>query len=94
MNPLPNPLHGDWDEMPAHPAPAEACTELGAETAPVYRLGLFTLIRLWFIRWNLQCLRDERDYYTALGLTGPVYMRNSFAEDRRLMARIRQLEQP
>jgi hypothetical protein len=75
------------------PAPAEACTDIGADTAPVHRLGLFKLIRLAFLRWHLRCLRDERDHYTALGMTGAVYMRNSLQEDLRLRRAIRELEQ-
>ena len=40
----------------------------------------------------LDCLVDEREYYHGLGWTGPIYMRESYAQQSVLMTRIRALE--
>jgi len=49
-------------------------------------------VRLRVLRLHLTCLVDEREHYTALGWTGPVYLRESYAMQRRLMTQIRELE--
>jgi len=53
---------------------------------------LVTRVRLRVLRLHLTCLVDEREHYTALGWTGPVYLRESYAMQRRLMTQIRELE--
>ena len=47
---------------------------------------------LALLRFHLDCLVDEREYYLGLGWTGPIYMRESLAQQRVLMTRIRILE--
>lgn len=53
---------------------------------------LVTLARIGIRRFHIDGLVDEREHYRALGWTGPVYMRESYAAQRRLMTEIRQLE--
>lgn len=63
---------------------------------PTRRSLWFRLIRacrLRVLHWQLDCLRDERKHYAGTGLTGPIYLRNSFQQELGLLARIRQLEQ-
>lgn len=43
-------------------------------------------------RWELACVIDERLNYAGIECIGPMYLRNSFGMQRRLMARIRELE--
>lgn len=61
-------------------------------TRPGLRRCLWRSIRLAWLRWHLECLRDERDHYASLGWAGPVYMRNSLQQELQLMARIRKLD--
>lgn len=61
-------------------------------TRPGLRYCLLRALRLAFYRWELSCLRDEREHYTSLGWVGPVYMRNSLQKELQLVARIRLLE--
>lgn len=78
-----------FDQFP--PAPAEACTELGADTAPP-RLGLLRRAHIALLQRRLAIVIDERDRYAALGAIGPVYEHNSRALQLQLMARIRELQ--
>lgn len=59
--------------------------------AAFWLLRLITTVRLALLRWHLECLRDERDHYRALGMVGPIYMRNSWQEELRLRRAIRDL---
>jgi len=59
--------------------------------APFWLLRVITRARLAIAQWHLQCLRDERDYYVGLGMVGDRYMRNSWAEEERLLKLIRSL---
>lgn len=78
--------------LPATPhQAAEACTDLGAAGART-RPVLWARLRIALLRWHLACVRDELRHYSALGWVGPVYLRESNAEQRRLMARIRRLQ--
>lgn len=43
-------------------------------------------------RWQLDCLRFERQHYSDLGLVGIGYLRACHEQEQRLCARIRQLE--
>lgn len=61
-------------------------------TRPGLRRCLVRSIRLAWLRWNLECLRDEREHYSSLGWAGPIYMRNSFQQELQLRARIRSLD--
>jgi hypothetical protein len=70
-----------------HHIPAEACTELGAGTAPAAP-GLLARLRIAHLRWQLACLVDERAHYQRLGWVDPIYLRESYAQQRRLMTRI------
>ena len=76
--------------MSQQPIPAEACTELGADGSPI-KLSPWLRLRVALLRWHLTCLIDERNHYAALGWIGPLYLRQSYAEQRRLMSRIAQL---
>ena len=64
---------------------------------PTRRSLWFRLVRacrLRVLRWQLDCLRDERQAYQEAGLRiGPIYLRNSYQQELGLLARIRQLEQ-
>lgn len=53
---------------------------------------LLTLARLVLLRFEIDCLVDEREHYRGLGWTGPTYMRESYSRQRVLMARVRELE--
>lgn len=48
--------------------------------------------RLALLRWQLDCVRDERERYDELGWASPVYLRNCLQQELELMARIRELE--
>lgn len=76
------------------PMPAEACTELGADTAPA-RAGalrrVVTHLRVALLRWHIVCLTAERDHYAGLGWVGPIYLRESYAQQRQLMSSIARL---
>jgi hypothetical protein len=61
-------------------------------TRPGVARCLVRAVHLAVLRWELSCLRDEREHYDSLGWVGPVYMRNSLQKELQLMARIRQLE--
>ncbi len=76
---------------PCAPMPAEACTELGANTAPP-RLGLLRRAHIALLQRRLDTLRDELDRYEALGAVGPVYQHNSRQQQFELMARIAELK--
>lgn len=54
------------------------------------RLVLRTRIAL--LRTQISLLEDEREHYSSLGWTGPVYLRNSYAMQLQLMVRARDLE--
>lgn len=60
------------------------------------RRGLLGRIRralqLALLRWHLDCVRDELRRYVATGHAGPIFARESLAQQRRLMAAIRALE--
>lgn len=73
--------------------PAEACTDIGADTAPV-PLSLVTRVRIALIRHEIECLAAEREQYQRAGCVGPIYLRESYAQQLRLIGRIKQLEQP
>lgn len=66
-----------------------------AMTIPTRR-GLLSRIvrrlRLAVLRWHLDCVRDELRRYVVTGHAGPVFARESLAQQRRLMAAIRRLE--
>ena len=49
--------------------------------------------RLALLRWQLDCMRDERERYDELGWASPVFLRNCFQQEMELMARIRELTQ-
>lgn len=49
--------------------------------------------RLALLRWQLDCVRDERERYDELGWASPVFLRNCFQQELRLAARIRELTQ-
>lgn len=87
------PLSGTLPALPL-PAfaghPAEACTELGANAAPV-RLSWWRRLLIACLQWQLDCLTSEREHYLSLGWVGPVYLVNSYAQQRELMTRIRKL---
>jgi hypothetical protein len=48
--------------------------------------------RIALLRWNLECIGGEREYYSGLGMVGPLYLRASYQQQRVLMSRIRELE--
>lgn len=48
--------------------------------------------RLALLRWQLDCVRDERERYDGLGWASPVYLRNALLQEMQLMTRIRELE--
>lgn len=48
---------------------------------------------LALLRWQLDCVRDERERYDSLGWASPVYLRNSYQQELDLCARIRDLTQ-
>lgn len=77
-------------DLPRPLMAAEACTELGAGTAPT-RLGLLRLFHVAVLERRLDIVRDERDRYERLGAIGPTYHRNSLVLQLQLMARIREL---
>lgn len=88
-------LDGCWcgcavEPEPLRRLPAEACTELGADTAPP-RLGLLRRLHIALLERRLDIVRDEHDRYTHAGYIGPVYHRNSLQMQLQLMARIREL---
>lgn len=49
-------------------------------------------VRLAFLRWCLDCSRDEQDLYVSTGRAGPIFERECRRQQRRLMAQIRVLE--
>lgn len=53
---------------------------------------LVVCVRIRYLRWCVSCVRGEREDYASMGLIGPVYLRNSWAHEMQLMARIRELE--
>lgn len=61
-------------------------------TRPGVARCLVRALHVAVLRWELACLRDEREHYSSLGWTGPVYMRNSLQKELQLLARIRLLE--
>lgn len=79
------------------PTPAACELPVAIATKPpraafwLHRLIVRT--RLALLRFHLDCLVDEREYYLGLGWTGPIYMRESYAQQRVLMTRIRALEE-
>jgi hypothetical protein len=73
------------------PQPAEACTELGADTAPTPP-SLWRRLQIARLRYAIACLKAERDHYRGLGWVGPIYLRESYAQQHRLMARITRLQ--
>lgn len=83
--------HLEGEDCNFSPCPAEACTELGADTAPA-PLGLVLRLRIAVLRWQVDCLTAEREHYRCLGWVGPIYLRESYAEQRRLMSRISRLQ--
>lgn len=74
-----------------HAMPAEACTELGADTTATPP-SLWRRLLIARARWQLACLTNEREHYQSLGWVGPIYLRESYAQQRQLMARIRELQ--
>lgn len=48
--------------------------------------------RLALAHWNLACVVDERLNYAGIDCIGPMYLRNSFGQQRQLMTQIRELE--
>lgn len=61
-------------------------------TRPSIAASVLRSVRLAMLRWELSCLRDEREHYDSLGWAGPIYMRNSLQIELQLRARIRMLE--
>lgn len=53
---------------------------------------LVTLARIALLRFEIDCLVDEREHYRALGMLGPRYMLESYARQLQLIARVRELE--
>jgi hypothetical protein len=53
---------------------------------------LVTLARVSLLRFEIACLADEREHYRALGMVGPVYLRESYSRQRQLMGQVRELE--
>lgn len=49
-------------------------------------------LRVAFLRWCLDCSRDEQALYVETGRAGPIFERECRRQQRRLMARIRVLE--
>lgn len=76
---------------PSHPAPAEACTDLGVDAAP-RRLGWWRRLRIFFLEKELAILRDDCARYEMAEAIGPLYQLNSYEEQLRVMARIRELK--
>ncbi|KQY83720.1 hypothetical protein [Pelomonas sp. Root1444] len=76
-------------------SPAEACTELGADTAPA-RPGLLRRIvlrlRIAGLHWAIECVAGEREHSRELRWVGPIYLRESYAQQRRLMSRAARLQ--
>jgi hypothetical protein len=70
--------------------PAEACTELGADTQPV-RPGLIARLRIAHLSERAACVADERQRYESLGWVGPRYRLESYSQQRQLMTRVREL---
>lgn len=66
--------HGPLAAFDLAPPPAEACTELGADTAPS-RLSPWQRLRLAWLRWQMDCLRDEQALYVETGRAGPIFER-------------------
>lgn len=77
--------------MSAQPSPAEACTELGAHTAP-RRLSWWRRLHIYLLEKELAIVRDECARYEMAEAIGPIYQLNSYDEQLRLMARIRELK--
>jgi len=77
-------------DLPRPLMAAEACTELGAGTAPP-RLGLLRRFHVAVLERRLDIVRDERYRYEQAGAIGPAYHRNSLLMQLQLMARIREL---
>lgn len=74
-------------------APAEACTELGADTAAP-AISIWRRLLIARVQWQLDCLTSEREHYQSLGWVGPVYLRESYAQQIKLMERIKRLQEP
>lgn len=74
--------------MNAYPLmPAEACTELGADTASP-PLDAWVRARIWLLESRLATVIDEQRRYEQAGIVGQVYQLNSLSEQFKLMARI------
>lgn len=61
--------------------------------AAFWLLRVITAARLALLRWQLDCLRDERERYDSLGWAGPVYLRNCDWQELELLRAIRRLTQ-
>ena len=61
-------------------------------TRPGLLQSAWRAIQLAMLRWQLDCLRDERSHYVGLGMAGPIYLRNSYQQELALMTRARQFE--
>lgn len=72
---------------PVPPMPAEACTELGADTASP-PLDAWVRARIWLLENRLATVIDEQRRYEQAGIVGQVYQLNSLNEQFKLMARI------
>jgi hypothetical protein len=46
-----------------------------------------------YYRWEIACIRDERETYLNTGLVGPMYLRNSKEWEEAVAAKLRKLEQ-
>ena len=66
-------------------------TTIKLHRSPLYRLIRWAKIR--YYRWEIACIRDERETYLNTGLVGPMYLRNSKEWEEAVAAKLKQLEQ-
>jgi hypothetical protein len=71
--------------------------DLPAPTVIKTRRGIIGKVARWVQiedwRWHLGVLRAERDHFASAGAAGPIYLRESRREERRILDRIGSLEQ-
>jgi hypothetical protein len=73
------------------PMPAEACTELGADDGAPH-LGLLRRAVIAGLEDRRLTVIDELERYEDAGRVGPIYQRNSLAQQLQLMQQIRELQ--
>lgn len=56
-------------------------------TAPSFVRRLWRTARLAWLNWCIDCVRAERETYTATGRAGPIWQRESLQTEMRLLRR-------